>query len=71
MKPKPSTNHKPQSNGIIEWVHQVLGNALHTFELEEKDLDPVEPLSSFIAVTAFVIRNAYHITLESTPAQMV
>jgi hypothetical protein len=33
MKEKPSSNYNPQSNGIVEQVHQVLGNALRTFEL--------------------------------------
>ena len=35
MKEKPSTSYNPQSNGIIEGVHQVLGNALRTFELKK------------------------------------
>jgi hypothetical protein len=34
IKAKPTTSYNPQSNGIIERVHQVLGNALRTFELE-------------------------------------
>lgn len=34
ITPKISTDYNPQSNAIIESVHQVLGNALRTFELE-------------------------------------
>jgi hypothetical protein len=36
IKGKKSTTYNPQSNGIIEHVHQVLGNSLHTFELKNR-----------------------------------
>jgi len=61
----------PQSNGIIERVHQVLGDALHTFELEEQDLDETDPWTPFLAATAFAIRSTCHTTLGATPAQLV
>ena len=71
IKKKPSTTYNPQSNGIIERVHQVLANALRTFELEECDLDEHDPWSSFLSAAAYAIRSTYHTTLESTPAQLV
>ena len=37
MKEKPSSSYNPQSNGIVERAHQVLGNALRTFELEMRN----------------------------------
>ena len=40
MKPKVSLPWNPQSNSVLERVHQVLGDALRTFELNEKDNDP-------------------------------
>jgi hypothetical protein len=43
MKDKPSSNYNPQSNGIVERVHQVLGNALRTFELKSKELATNDP----------------------------
>jgi transposase InsO family protein len=49
MKEKPSTNYNPQSNGIIERVHQVLGNALRTFELENKELETNDPWGHFLS----------------------
>jgi len=61
----------PQSNGIIERVHQVLGDALHTFELEEQDLDETDPWTPFLAATAFAMRSTCHATLGATPAQLV
>jgi len=71
LKPAQSTPYNPQSNGIIERVHQVLGDALRTFELEEQDLDETDPWTPFLAATAFAIRSTYHTTLGATPAQLV
>ena len=71
LKTAQSTPYNPQSNGIIERVHQVLGDALRTFELEEQDLDETDPWTPFLAATAFAIRSTYHTTLGATPAQLV
>ena len=38
MKGKPSTTYNPQSNGIIERVHQTLPNCFRTFELEDSEV---------------------------------
>jgi len=35
LKKKLSTAYNPQSNGIVKCIHQVLADALHTFELEK------------------------------------
>ena len=52
MIKKPSTAYKPQSNGIIERVHQVLGNVLRTFGLEERELDTHNPWDEFLTTSA-------------------
>jgi putative transposase len=71
MTKKPSTTYNPQSNGIIERVHLVLGDMLRTFELEERELDENNPWAEFLSAVAFAIRSTYHTTLEATPAQLV
>ena len=71
MTKKPSTKYNPQSNGIIERVHQVLNDMLRTFELESQQLDSKDPWTRFLSATAFAIRSTYHTTLEATPAQLV
>ena len=72
MKEKLSTSYNPQSNGIIERVHdQVLGNALRTFELEEKELDTNDPWGHFLSAAAWAIRSTVHTTLDATPGQLV
>jgi hypothetical protein len=63
IKPKPSTSHNPQSNGIIERVHLTLGNMLRSFEMQNKTLNEGGPWSSFLAAMAWAIRSTYHTTL--------
>jgi hypothetical protein len=71
MKENPSSNYNPQSNGIIEIVHQVLGNALRTFELENKELELNDPWGHFLSAAAWAIRSTVHTTLDATPGQLV
>jgi hypothetical protein len=71
LKKKPSTEYNPQSNGIIERVHQVLGNVIRTFELENRELDDSNPWDEFLSAAAFAIRSTHHTTLEASPAQLV
>ena len=71
MKREPSTPHNPQGNSIIERIHQVLGNMMRTFELEERELDLKDPFSSFLSAAAYAVRSTYHTTLEATPAELV
>ena len=71
QKRKGSTPYNPQSNGIVERVHQVLNDMLRTFELENQQLDDTEPWKRFLAAASFAIRSTYHTTLGATPAQLV
>ena len=71
MTQRPTTSHNPQANSIIERVHQVLGNMLRTFELEERELSGRDPYGSFLSAAAYAIRSTYHTTLEATPAELV
>jgi hypothetical protein len=69
IKKKPITVRNPQANAIVERVHQVLGNILRTFELEDSDSD--DPWMGILSATAFAIRSTYHTTLKATPGQLV
>jgi hypothetical protein len=72
VKEKPSTNYNPQSNGIVEQVQQVLGNALPTLELENKELEPNDPWGHFLSAAAWAIRSTVHTTLlDATLGQFV
>ena len=71
MKRKPSTEYNPQSNGIIERVHQVMADALRTKNLADTYIDPNDPFASQLSSVGFAIRSTYHTTLEASPAQLV
>ena len=71
LKVKGSTTHNPQSNAILERIHQVIGNMIRTYELEKIYMDKQDPWSGIIAATCFGIRSTYHTTLQATPGQLV
>jgi len=71
MKKAQSAAYNPQSNGVIERVHQVLNNCLSTANMEERELDARDPWGSFLAATAFPIRSTFHTTTHATPGQLV
>ena len=59
MKPKVSLPWNPQPNAILERVHQVLGDALRTFEIDPNEEDPFEEYRSDAAYAA---RSSFHAT---------
>ena len=71
LKKKPSNSWNPQSNAILERVHQVFGDMLRAFELDDAVLDENEPLQKFLTDTAYAIRSTFLTTQGATPAQMV
>jgi transposase InsO family protein len=66
---KGSTVRNPQSNAIIERVHQTIGNILRTFPREM--LNGKDPWSGILAATMFAVRATYHTTMQATPTQLV
>ena len=46
IKEKPTTDYNPQLNAILECIHQVLGNQLRSFELEDQELTKEETRGS-------------------------
>ena len=71
IKKKPITVRNPQANSIIERVHQVIGNMIRTFELEDNYLDETDPWKGILTATAFAVRSTLHTTLKKTPGQLV
>ena len=57
----------PRANAILECIHQVLGNCLRTFDLDERNVDEDDPLEEFFMATAYdAIRSTVHTTLGAT-----
>jgi len=61
----------PYANAILERVHQVFGNYLKFFDLEEVDLDDGNPFDELLAATAYAIRSKVHTTLGASLGQLV
>jgi hypothetical protein len=54
----------PQANAIIERMHQMLGNLIRHFQLQDKAYyDPDDPWGGILAAVAFVLRSMYRTTL--------
>jgi hypothetical protein len=68
---KPITTRNPQANAIVERVHQVIGNIVRTFELQDNSLDEDDPWKGILSATAFAVRATYHTTLQKSPRQLV
>lgn len=69
IKRKGSTVRNPQSNAILERVHQTIGNMIRTFNKD--DLDETDPWAGILAATMFAVRATYHTTMQATPTQLV
>jgi transposase InsO family protein len=63
IKWRPTTSYNPQRNSIIERIHQVMGNMLRAFELEDRELDLEDPWGEFLQACAFGIMSKCHTTL--------
>ena len=71
VKGKPITTRNPQTNAIVEIIHQVIGNIIRTFELETSYIDEENPWKGILSATVFTVRSTYHTTLQHTPGQLV
>ena len=69
LKRKPITNRNPQSNAIIEQIHQNIGNIIRTFDVS--NIVNNDPWSGILAATMFAVRATYHTTLQESPMQLV
>ena len=61
LKRKPITTRNPQSNAIIERIHQTIGNIIRTFDVS--NIVKNNPWSVILAATMFAVCATYHTTL--------
>mmetsp|Transcript_2824 Transcript_2824/g.7823 ORF Transcript_2824/g.7823 Transcript_2824/m.7823 type:complete len:1452 (-) Transcript_2824:296-4651(-) len=71
IKKKTTTSHNPQGNAILERIHQVLGDAFRTFQLDKQEHSGTQPWEPFLTAVAYAVRTTYHTTLQATPGQLV
>jgi hypothetical protein len=71
IKRKPTTVKNPQSNAILERLHQVLGQMLCTSKLDmDKTITP-DDVDVFLHNAAWAIRSTYHTVLKASPGAMI
>jgi hypothetical protein len=71
IKCKLTTTKNPQANGILECMHQVLGQMLHTAEIDmAKSVTPGDA-NVFLDNTAWVIHSTYHTVLRASPGAAI
>ena len=52
-------------------VHQTIGNIIHTFKLQQMDLDNESPWKGILSSTICAIWSTVHTTTQHTPSQLV
>ncbi len=55
IEAKPSSKRNPQSNAILERIHQTIGNMLRTFEVENQPIDENDPWSGILSAVAWAV----------------
>jgi hypothetical protein len=61
----------PQANGILEHVHQVLGQMLRTAELDMADSVTPNDVDVFLDNAAWAICPTYHRVLKASPGAAI
>jgi hypothetical protein len=61
----------PWANGILEWVHQVLGQMLRTAEIDMANSVTLDDVDVFLDNTAWAIHSAYHMVLKASPGAAI
>jgi hypothetical protein len=71
IKRKPTTVKNPRANGILEHVHQVLGQMLRTAELDMAHSVTPDDVDVFLDNAAWAIRSNYHTVLKAFPGAAI
>ncbi len=71
IKRKPTTVKNPWANGILERVHQVLGQMLRTAELDMASSVTPNDVDVFLDNAAWAIRSTYHTALKASPGAAI
>jgi hypothetical protein len=66
------TTRNPQSNSIIERIHEVVGDVIHVQNIRDKnDLDEDFGWTGFLGTVRQGARSLVHTTTRATPTQLV
>ena len=70
IKTKPDSPGNTQAKITIERIHQVLGNIVCKYNLQEIYVDDTDPLMRILAAADFAVQNKYHRTKQKIPGQL-
>jgi hypothetical protein len=62
IKRKPITVRNAQANAIVERIHRVIGNIIHTFELQDNYLDEDDPWKGILSLVQLPLQHNEGIT---------
>jgi hypothetical protein len=68
---KPTTVKNPWANGILEHVHQVLGQMPRTAELDMANSVTPDDVNVFLDNAAWAIRSTFHKVLKASPGAAI
>ncbi len=71
IKRKPNMVKNPRVNGILERVHQVLGQMLRTAEWDMANSVTPDDVNVFLDNGAWAIRSTYHMVLIASPGAAI
>jgi hypothetical protein len=71
IKRKPTSVKNPQANAILECIHAVLGNMLHTSELDMAKSVKASDINVFLSDAAWAICSTYHTVLKASPGAAI
>jgi hypothetical protein len=70
-KRKPTIIKNPQANGILECVHQVLGQMLRTAEIDMAESVTPNDVDVFLDNAAWAIYSTYHMVPKASPGAAI
>ena len=71
IKTKHASSVNPQANATIEIIHQVLGNIVNSYNLQETYIDYSDPWMGILAAVVFSLRSTYHQTKRKILVQLI
>eukprot|EP00957_Ditylum_brightwellii_P138111 10528307-Ditylum_brightwellii.AAC.1 len=71
VKKKPITARNPQTNSIIEKMHQTIGNMIRLFEVHDTTIDEKDPWTGILSAEKLVTRATVHTTMQAKPMKLV
>ncbi len=71
IKRKPTSVKNPQANAILEHIHAVLRNMVHTSELDMAKTVKASDIDIFLSDAAWAIHSTYHTVLKASPGAAI